>query len=67
MTGSFSHLLSLTIVSIIAYIVADLLKSTPIYDSLLDNLLAKNDINEYHSTSKEKNYYYKCSTLWISN
>lgn len=54
MTGSFSHLLSLTIVSIIAYIVADLLKSTPIYDSLLDNLLAKNDINEYHSTSKKK-------------
>ena len=38
MTGSFSHLLSLTIVSIIAYIVADLLKSTPIYESLLDNL-----------------------------
>ena len=54
MTGSFSHLLSLTIVSIIAYIVADLLKSAPIYDSLLEGLLLKNDINEYHSHSNKK-------------
>ena len=54
MTGSFTHLLSLTIVSIIAYIVADLLKSIPIYDSLLENLLLKNNINEYHSHSNKK-------------
>ena len=54
MTGSFTHLLSLTIVSIIAYIVADLLKSAPIYDSLLENLLLKNNINEYHSHSNKK-------------
>ncbi|MDU5261467.1 MAG: chloride channel protein, partial [Clostridium celatum] len=54
MTGSFTHLLSLTIVSIIAYIVADLLKSVPIYDSLLENLLLKNNINEYHSHSNKK-------------
>lgn len=39
MTGSFSHLLSLTVVSLVAYVVADLLKSTPIYESLLDNLI----------------------------
>lgn len=54
MTGSFTHLLSLTIVSMIAYIVADLLKSTPIYDSLLERLLEKNNINEYHSNSTKK-------------
>jgi len=39
MTGSFTHLLSLTVVSLAAYVVADLLKSRPIYDSLLKNLL----------------------------
>ncbi|SPF53896.1 hypothetical protein SBF1_7150005 [Candidatus Desulfosporosinus infrequens] len=33
MTGSFDHLLSLAVVSIVAYIVADLLVSKPIYDS----------------------------------
>lgn len=54
MTGSFTHLLSLTVVSIIAYIVADLLNSVPIYDSLLDNLLKKNNIEESHSESSEK-------------
>ena len=36
MTGSFSHLLPLTVVSITAYVTADLLKSTPIYESLLE-------------------------------
>lgn len=41
MTGSFTHMLSLTIVSIVAYIVADLLKCPPIYDALLEGM--KND------------------------
>lgn len=54
MTGSFTHLLSLTIVSIIVYIVVDLLKSATIYDSLLESLLLKNNINEYHSHSNKK-------------
>jgi len=36
MTGSFSHLLSLTVVSVIAYVTADLLKSVPVYESLLE-------------------------------
>lgn len=54
MTGSFNHLLPLSIVSIIAYIVADLLDSAPIYDSLMENLLLKNNINEYHKNSKKK-------------
>lgn len=39
MTGSLSHMLSLTIVSMIAYVVADMLKSPPIYDALLENLV----------------------------
>ena len=54
MTGSFSHLLALSIVSIIAFIVADFLKSAPIYDSLMDKLLEKNNIEEYHSHSTKK-------------
>ena len=39
MTGSFTHLLSLSIVSIVAYIVADILASKPIYESLLERFL----------------------------
>lgn len=41
MTGSFHHLLSLAIVSVTAYLVADLLGSKPIYESLLDRILKK--------------------------
>jgi H+/Cl- antiporter ClcA len=43
MTGSLSHMLSLTIVSMVAFVVADLLGSEPIYDSLLDLLAIEND------------------------
>lgn len=39
MTGSLNQMLSLSIVSIVAYIVAALLKSEPIYESLLKRLL----------------------------
>jgi NhaP-type Na+/H+ and K+/H+ antiporter len=54
MTGSFTHLLSLTVVSIIAYVVADLLKSKPIYDSLLENQILENEIeiNERDDSKK---------------
>lgn len=41
MTGSLSHLLSLSVVCLVAYVVADLLKAQPIYDQLLDALLKK--------------------------
>ena len=41
MTGSLNHLLSIALVTIVAYIVADLLKAEPIYESLLTNLLKK--------------------------
>ena len=39
MTGSFDCLLPLIVVSFAAYLMADLLRSKPIYDSLLENLL----------------------------
>ncbi len=44
MTGSFSHLLSLSVVSIVAYVVADLAKSAPIYESLLQRILLKRNL-----------------------
>lgn len=40
MTGSVSQMMSLSLVSIVAYVVANLLKSAPIYESLLERLLA---------------------------
>lgn len=45
MTGSFEHLLALITVSMTAYIVADLLKSRPVYDQLLENILSKKKCN----------------------
>ncbi|SMB79131.1 H+/Cl-antiporter ClcA [Desulfonispora thiosulfatigenes DSM 11270] len=54
MTGSFSHLLSLTIISLVAYVVADLLKSAPIYESLLERVLKSNGIYETVGDSKSK-------------
>lgn len=41
MTGTLSHMLSLSIVSIVAYIVATLLRSKPIYESLLERILER--------------------------
>lgn len=40
MTGSFSNLLALSIVSLVAYMTAELLKGEPIYDQLLNRMLA---------------------------
>lgn len=53
MTGSLSHLLPITTVSIIAYIVADLLKSKPIYESLLENLLKKRNFSVYKGVGEK--------------
>ena len=39
MTGSFSHLLTLSMVSLAAYIVPDILHCAPVYDQLLHRLL----------------------------
>jgi len=41
MTGSFKHLPALIIVAMTSYIVADLLKSRPIYEDLLNRILAR--------------------------
>ena len=41
MTGSLSQLLTLSLVSLAAYLVADLLHSKPVYDLLLERLLKK--------------------------
>lgn len=41
MTGSFSHLLTLSIVSLTAYAIADLLHAKPVYDILLQRLMRK--------------------------
>ncbi len=41
MTGSFSHMLSLIVVSMIAYLIADIAKIKPIYEELLDRSLSK--------------------------
>ncbi|MFC4652081.1 ClC family H(+)/Cl(-) exchange transporter [Lactococcus nasutitermitis] len=46
MTGTFDHLLPLALVSLVAYVVADLLHSAPIYDSLLENMLVGNEQKE---------------------
>ena len=43
MTGSFTHLLSVSAVAVTAYVVADLLRARPIYDSLLLRMLRKCD------------------------
>ncbi|HZK71428.1 MAG TPA: ClC family H(+)/Cl(-) exchange transporter [Clostridia bacterium] len=54
MTGSFSHLLSLAIVSIVAYIVADVLASKPIYESLLEKFLHSQGEKIYFGKKKNK-------------
>ncbi|WP_160670985.1 ClC family H(+)/Cl(-) exchange transporter [Clostridium sp. C8-1-8] len=54
MTGSLNHLLSLSIVSIVAYIVADLLKSEPIYESLLERLVKGRDKQKYSDSETNK-------------
>lgn len=47
MTGSFTHMLSLTVVCLAAYITADMLKSKPIYEHLLENMIAKKGSNSF--------------------
>lgn len=54
MTGSLTHLLSMSIVSLVAYATADLLKTDPIYESLLDRLLKNNGRSEVDEDNKNK-------------
>ena len=55
MTGSVNQMLSLALVSIMAYIVATLMRSEPIYESLLRNLLKKERRKKY-LRGEEKKY-----------
>lgn len=52
MTGSFNHLLALSIVVIIAYITSEILGNEPIYDVLLEKLLKKFSISD---SNRDKN------------
>lgn len=52
MTGSVSQMLSLSLVSIVAYLVATAVKSQPIYESLLENLLKKKGIDVPEKTGE---------------
>ncbi len=54
MTGSFSNLLSLSVVSLVAYSVAYILESEPIYESLLERLLRNNGQFKFHGNSNNK-------------
>lgn len=49
MTGSFNQMLPLTVVSVTSYVVADIIKSQPIYEALLEDLLQ----NENSENKKE--------------
>lgn len=54
MTGSLRHLLTLSIVSLFAYLIPDLLKCRPIYDQLLRRMLANRKQAEPPTPSGEK-------------
>jgi Trk K+ transport system NAD-binding subunit len=54
MTGSMTHLLSLSIVSITAYVTSNLLKSEPIYDSLLENRISEQQAKADDSDRSKK-------------
>lgn len=56
MTGNFSHLLGLAVISLAAFFVADFLGSHPIYESLLEKMLSNlsNNKNSSENTSNEK-------------
>lgn len=53
MTGSFTHILPLTVVAVTAYVAADLLKSPPIYEALLENMLLSENVKDIKESSKK--------------
>lgn len=53
MTGSFSNMLPLTMIAIISYVVADRLKSPPIYEALLERMLEKEHPEEIEEYSRK--------------
>lgn len=53
MTGTFHHFLALAIVTIVAFVIADLMKSDPIYESLLEGIVKKQG-HKFESDSRVK-------------
>ncbi len=53
MSGSFNHMLPLTVVAVTAYVIADLLKSPPIYEALLESLITNEDVEDCAESSKK--------------
>ncbi|WP_312202680.1 TrkA C-terminal domain-containing protein [Anaerospora hongkongensis] len=54
MTGSFHHMLSLIVVSMTAYLIADLVKSKPIYEELLERALNKQRKTPIDTSSEKR-------------
>jgi len=54
MTGSFNHMLSLIVVSMIAYLVVDIFKVKPIYEELLERSLIKQGKVPVNMTLKKR-------------
>lgn len=54
MTGSFNHLLSLIVVSMAAYLVAEVAKIKPIYEDLLERSLSKQGKNLIDINSEQR-------------
>jgi len=54
MVGSFSHILALTIVSMTAYLVTDMLNSKPVYELLLERILNNKGISKFMGDAKKK-------------
>lgn len=54
MTGSFNHMLSLIVVSMTAYLVADIVKSEPIYEKLLERSVVKERKSSKYITSDKR-------------
>lgn len=52
MTGTFSNLLPLSMVALISYMTADALKGRPIYDQLLERMLARGKVKRPRATNK---------------
>ena len=53
MTGSFSNLFTLSLISLVAYVTADLLHSEPVYDQLLHRLLKDRSGEPPHPTGEK--------------
>lgn len=50
MTGSFAHLMFLTTVSMVSFLVAELLKNPPIYESLYERIVKSHGVKEVEET-----------------